>query len=423
MLISGVDHIHLTAPRGSEARVRAFYGDLLGLREIPKPPQLTARGGVWFEAGNLPLHVDLEDSAPAGARRNIAFSVPDLAAVREALEANAVACEADGAERCFCRDPFGNRVEFVEAAGQRGAISLLAEPQQADEYRAGDGDVERVAVSADGVWLAAGTSAEDGRGQPGLFIWRRGRSAEPEVQIELSSAAWELAFSPGGRELACLSEDGSLELWRVGDFESDQFAELAQGSTGLAYSGDGGLLAVGSGDKVEIYRPGLDQLHTMRPRLGPISALAFDAHGLLAVSGETDRIQLWQIRPVQKSSWDVLGHESYATQLKFNPHHPVLAAITESDQLLVWDINQGPETPEDLTGELTNLNALAFSPDGDLLAVGAEDGRVWLWDWQARRVAGEIATHAPVLCLTFTPDSAQVIVGHEGGRLRVWKIK
>lgn len=428
MTIIGIDHIQISAPRGSEARVREFYSGLLGLTEISKPLQLQGRGGVWFETGNLPLHIGSDDPpANDSARRHVAFRVADLDAVRETLIANGHAVEEDqapleGRRRFYCRDTVGNRVEFVEVLTAAGG-PLLIRPELLDEYPAGDGDVDRLALSPDGAWLAAGTSNDGGYGKPGVFVWRFGQPRDPEVEIELAASAWELAFSPNGRELACLSEDGSLETWRVGDFESDQFAELPESSAGLVYASDGGLLAVGAGDKVELYRPGLDHLGTLRPRLGAINALAFDQHDTLAISGETDRIQLWQVRPVQKSSWEVLGHESYATHLKFSPAHPALAAITESDQLLLWDINQSPEAPLDLTGDMTNLNALAFSPDGELLAVGDEDGQVCLWNWQARQPAARLETHAPVLALAFSPDGARLVVGHESGRVRVWKIK
>jgi WD40 repeat protein/predicted enzyme related to lactoylglutathione lyase len=428
MLITGIDHVQITAPRGSEDRVRAFYGGVLGLKEIPKPSSLQARGGVWFQCGDLQLHVGTEaDVANERSRRHVAFRVDHLDAVREALLAHGHPIEDDqpeieGVRRLHCRDAVGNRVEFVEViAGRAGG--RLGQPELLAEYSAGEGDVERLTVSPDGAWLAAGTSDEGGSGRPGVFIWRLGQPGEPEVEIETPASVWELAFSPGGRELACLTEDGSLETWRVGDFESDQFAELPEGSAGLAYSRDGGLLAVGAGDKVEVYRPGLDHLHTIRPSLGLINTLAFDPHDTLAISGEAERIQLWQLRPVQVSSWEVLGHEAPAVQARFNPAHPVLAAITDSDQVLVWDVNQGPEEPADLTGEMVNVDALAFSPDGEWLAVGDEDGRVALWDWQGRRLALQIETHAPVLALAFSPDGAQLIVGHESGRVRTWRIR
>jgi catechol 2,3-dioxygenase-like lactoylglutathione lyase family enzyme len=52
-----IDHVQVAAPPGCEEEARAFYGGLLGMREVEKPAALRARGGVWFEQ----LHVGVED--------------------------------------------------------------------------------------------------------------------------------------------------------------------------------------------------------------------------------------------------------------------------------------------------------------------------------------------------------------------------
>ena len=53
--------IHIFAmPAGEEDRARAFYGDVLGMTEAPKPAVLAARGGVWFTAGAVALQLGVE---------------------------------------------------------------------------------------------------------------------------------------------------------------------------------------------------------------------------------------------------------------------------------------------------------------------------------------------------------------------------
>src|ERR1700691_3752596 len=56
-----LSHINVTMPKGGEDTARAFYAGLLGLREIPKPEPLRARGGVWVDAGGLDIHVSVEE--------------------------------------------------------------------------------------------------------------------------------------------------------------------------------------------------------------------------------------------------------------------------------------------------------------------------------------------------------------------------
>src|SRR3954449_11977540 len=69
-----LDHVQVAAPAGCETPARAFYGDLLGLRELVKPPALAARGGVWFAVGDRALHVGVDE--PFRAARTAAPALP-----------------------------------------------------------------------------------------------------------------------------------------------------------------------------------------------------------------------------------------------------------------------------------------------------------------------------------------------------------
>ncbi|MGA8606234.1 MAG: hypothetical protein WB616_05030, partial [Candidatus Sulfotelmatobacter sp.] len=61
-----IDHVQLAMPPGGEQKARDFYEGLLGMKEIPKPPELAKRGGCWFESGGVQLHLGVEsDFRPA----------------------------------------------------------------------------------------------------------------------------------------------------------------------------------------------------------------------------------------------------------------------------------------------------------------------------------------------------------------------
>ena len=53
MPVQRLDHVQLAMPPGGEDRARAFYDGVLGIPEIPKPPDMAQRGGCWFERGEL----------------------------------------------------------------------------------------------------------------------------------------------------------------------------------------------------------------------------------------------------------------------------------------------------------------------------------------------------------------------------------
>ncbi|MGC9369856.1 MAG: VOC family protein [Paracoccaceae bacterium] len=113
-------HVQLAMPAGGEAAARAFYGTLLGLEETPKPPELAARGGAWFEKGALRLHLGVEEDFRPARKAHPALLAEDLPALAERLERAGASVHWDrnlpGFRRFYTADPFGNRIEVLEPA-------------------------------------------------------------------------------------------------------------------------------------------------------------------------------------------------------------------------------------------------------------------------------------------------------------------
>jgi catechol 2,3-dioxygenase-like lactoylglutathione lyase family enzyme len=118
MPVVGVDHVQLAMPAGREAEARAFYGGLLGIPEIAKPPVLAARGGAWFERGRLKIHLGVDRDFRPAQKAHPGLLVEDLAGLIERLRAagHAVVDDEplDGYVRVYVDDPFGNRLELME---------------------------------------------------------------------------------------------------------------------------------------------------------------------------------------------------------------------------------------------------------------------------------------------------------------------
>ena len=114
-----VDHVQLAMPRGQEAQARAFYQTVLGLEEKPKPPVLAARGGCWFANGPVALHLGVEDDFHPARKAHPALVVEDLDGLCASLAAAGHEVRFDdvvpGPRRCYVDDPFGNRIELIEA--------------------------------------------------------------------------------------------------------------------------------------------------------------------------------------------------------------------------------------------------------------------------------------------------------------------
>ncbi|WP_237132357.1 VOC family protein [Pseudohongiella sp. O18] len=118
MQIVGLDHVQLAMPRGKESQARAFYSDILGMPEVPKPASLAGRGGVWFERGVVKIHLGVEDEFRAARKAHPAIVVTDLGELKTTLAANGYEVLEDtgipGVVRAFSHDPFGNRIEFIQ---------------------------------------------------------------------------------------------------------------------------------------------------------------------------------------------------------------------------------------------------------------------------------------------------------------------
>ena len=119
MAILGVDHIQLAIPVGGEEKARGFFVGVLGFREIPKPLELGKRGGAWFEAGSVQLHLGVETDFRPARKAHPAFLVDDLdqsiANIQSAgFETDTTQPPLDGYKRAHVFDPFGNRIELME---------------------------------------------------------------------------------------------------------------------------------------------------------------------------------------------------------------------------------------------------------------------------------------------------------------------
>src|SRR3954467_8185363 len=112
-----IEHVQLDIVDGGEDRARAFYVDVLGMTEIPKPAALR-RKGIWFRKGAVELHLDGELRGAPSATAHPGIRVRGLAALGQRCAEAGFAPRFDsrfpGRRRFYVHDPFGNRLEFFE---------------------------------------------------------------------------------------------------------------------------------------------------------------------------------------------------------------------------------------------------------------------------------------------------------------------
>lgn len=116
----GLHHVQISMPPGEEDASRAFYVDVLGFVEIPKPPVLAARGGLWVRADSVEIHLGVEEDFAPQRKAHPGILVRELDALAERVTAAGYEIIWDenfpGYRRFHTHDHNGNRLEFLTPA-------------------------------------------------------------------------------------------------------------------------------------------------------------------------------------------------------------------------------------------------------------------------------------------------------------------
>lgn len=122
--VTALDHVQLAMPAAGEPDAESFYCGVLGLDIREKPAVLAARGGRWFSSGDVQVHLGVEADFRPARKAHPALRVSGFDDLLAALEERGVAWTWDenlpGARRIYVDDPFGNRLELIDA-GDDGA--------------------------------------------------------------------------------------------------------------------------------------------------------------------------------------------------------------------------------------------------------------------------------------------------------------
>jgi catechol 2,3-dioxygenase-like lactoylglutathione lyase family enzyme len=117
-LVVGLHHVQVSCPAGSEDELRDFYVGLLGMTEVPKPPVLAARGGVWFRAGACEIHCGVEEGFVPARKAHPGIAVSDVDELARRCSSAGLPVTWDenipGVRRFHTHDPAGNRIELQQ---------------------------------------------------------------------------------------------------------------------------------------------------------------------------------------------------------------------------------------------------------------------------------------------------------------------
>ncbi len=229
-----------------------------------------------------------------------------------------------------------------------------------------------------------------------------------------------LAYSTDGGLLAIGSEDGGV---LVCDATNGLPVRTLHGHRGRVYGvvfGDA-VLATGSSDgTVRLWDPATGEclrvLEGHREGVWPIAVSAGDE--LLAAGDANGVLRLWEVA-TGRLHRALPGHTAPMYTAAFDPGG-ALIAVGDAVTARLYDVATGNLVCE-LGGHHGPVYRVVFNHDGDLLATSDRGGTIRLWDPAAGELRHELAGHtAAVYTLAFHPKAARLASGDTDGRVRLW---
>jgi eukaryotic-like serine/threonine-protein kinase len=219
-------------------------------------------------------------------------------------------------------------------------------------------------------------------------------------------------FSPDGRRLVAVGEDGMVRVWDFARRELIKTLENHQASVVAAsFAPDGRFFATASWDRTVIVWDAMEltPVITLRDHRAEVTGVAFSPDGRYLASASKvpdERAVLWRA-----GSWEKVRD----LPLYGGDWHPLLFAPNNSR--LLFDINKVCDVETGRAVALTvkpeNI-AAAFSPDGSRVVVARSDGEVFFGDFARQKISGRYPTHRDHgRGAAFSPDGKLVATGAE----------
>jgi WD40 repeat protein/transcriptional regulator with XRE-family HTH domain len=274
-----------------------------------------------------------------------------------------------------------------------------------------------VTLSADGAYLAAGTSASE------VCLWRVADRTLLATLHGHTAGIRGIALSDDNRMIASGSFDGTVRLW---DAESGELLAIMRGHEGLVYAvtlrADGLCVASGGQDgTVKLWDAATGQLLvTLAGHDGGVWGVALSDDGRLVASASTDgTVRLWEAASGRLLR-ALAGHTAPVHGVAFSRDGLLVASGSLDGTVRLWQTDTG-EALLVMRGHTGGVRDVALSDDGRLVASGSLDGTVRLWEAESGRPLSILRGHVGlVYTVALNGEGKLVASGSFDGSVKLW---
>lgn len=298
----------------------------------------------------------------------------------------------------------------------------LCQGESLATLRGHKGSVHSVCFTPDGTGLVTG--GWDGT----IRLWRI--STGQEV-ARFTKMGGRCEVSPDGKTLAALKGNSVILLDLAARQEIGRMTGHQAVIRAIAFSPDGGTLAVASGEDngrseetITLWEVEEGRERAVFPaHRGTINTIAFSPDGQTLATGSSDTtIKLWNVCTCQEEAV-LQGHIGYIRSVAFSPDGKTLASGSWDNSVTLWDIAARQEMVI-LRGHTSTLHGVTFAPHGKLLASCSQDVTTLIWDLDLHQKNATLLGHTKsVLCVAFSPDSRTLATGSDDASVRLWHVQ
>lgn len=247
---------------------------------------------------------------------------------------------------------------------------------------------------------------------------------DPERRLKLPAQAFDVAFSPDGRQLAfACDEKVSVGVAVQGEAKPVALGTPVPGCEDRAavFLPDGARVALGgSGPGLRLLDPATGKKAVdLQDAPDDVRALAVsEAAGLLAAGGRGSAIHVWDLAAGRKRPL-LVGPRNTIRSLSFSADGERIAAASDDGGLWIWRV-EGPAESRIEIKEARPLAVRFVGKEGPVAAAHA-DGSVRLWHSDSGRPGAVLRKPSPVpaLSIAASPDGSLLAVGYADGRLEL----